>query len=136
MLDTSLWAVEEAKQFLSSMCEVSISIRKYIELHEQAGAALCTLCQRWFRSRGGLAVHKCVVDTHFEESEPAAPQGVSCTVCQRSFSRPGDFKRHKCLAEREKPVHLQHGAVQCEQCQRWFKSVGGLAVHRRSCIPR
>ena len=28
--------------------------------------------------------------------------------------------KKKCLPEREKPVHLQHGTVQCERCQRWF----------------
>ena len=38
-------------------------------------------------------------------------------------------KRHKCLPEREKPVHLQQGVTQCEQCQGWFRSTGGLAVH-------
>ena len=37
--------------------------------------------------------------------------------------------RHKCIAERQKPVREQRGAVQCERCGRWFRSRGGLAVH-------
>jgi len=109
---------------------------RQLPIQEQAGAVQCTLCQRWFRSRGGLAVHKCVGDHHVEERESVAPQEVLCTVCQRSFRRPGDLKRHKCLPERQKPVYLQQGAVQCKQCGRWFRSAGGLSVHRRSCNPR
>ena len=82
-------------------------------------------------------MHKCISDhcTCNGESESVVPQEVLCTVCQRSFRRSGDLKRHKCLPEREKPVHLQRGAVQCERCQYWFKSAGGLAVHRRLCNP-
>ena len=38
---------------------------------------------------------------------------VQCIKDQRSFRRPGDLKRYKCLPERENPVHLQQGALQC-----------------------
>ena len=58
---------------------------------------------------------------------------VVCEVCSRSFSREGDKKRHKCLNERQKPVSEQRGAVQCLRCVRWFKSRGGLTLHK--CIP-
>ena len=37
-----------------------------------------------------------------------------------------DRKRHKCLAERAKPVKEQRGALQCNKCQKWFCSRGGL----------
>ena len=60
----------------------------------------------------------------------ASTQTVQCTDCGRGFSRPGDFKRHKCLAERAKPVEEQRGAVHCEACKRWFRSRGGLALHK------
>ena len=118
------------------MC-VYISERQLPYKNKLEHAVQCTLCQRWFRSREGLAVHKCASDhcTCIGESESVTPQKVLHIVCQRSFRRPGDFKRHKYLPEREKPVHLQQGAVQCKQCQHWFKSAGGLAVHRRSCNP-
>ena len=48
---------------------------------------------------------------------------VVCQVCSRSFRRESD-KRHKCVAERQRPVYEQSGA------RRWFRSRGGLAVHR------
>ena len=47
-----------------------------------------------------------------------------------AFSWPGDLKRHKCLYERSKPVQEQRGALQCVTCMRWFKSAGGLSVHK------
>ena len=58
---------------------------------------------------------------------------VVCELCSRSFRRESDKQRHKCLDERQKPVCEQRGATQCSQCQRWFRSRGGLAVHR--CMP-
>ena len=58
-----------------------------------------------------------------------APKGMVCEVCSRSFRREGDKKRHKCVSERRKPVSEQLGAVQCQSCQKWFRSRGGLAVH-------
>ncbi len=61
---------------------------------------------------------------------------VICSVCGRNFVWPGDLKRHKCLQERQKPVKDQQGAVQCGVCQRWFRSAGGLAVHRRTHNPQ
>ena len=40
--------------------------------------------------------------------------------------------RHKCTSERVKPVHEQRGYEKCGKCMCWFKSKGGLAVHRCS----
>ena len=57
---------------------------------------------------------------------------VVCMVCSRSFRRESDKKRHKCVAERQRAVCEQSGAAQCFQCQRWFRSRGGLAVHREA----
>jgi len=74
-----------------------------LPIEEQAGAVQCTECKRWFRSRGGLAVYRCVVDHmhRVKESESAVSQDLSCAVCHRSFRRSGDLKRRKCLPERE-----------------------------------
>ena len=30
-------------------------------IHEQRGLVRCSVCGRWFRSRGDLAVHKCSI---------------------------------------------------------------------------
>jgi len=109
-------------------------------VREQAGAVQCERCERWFRSRGGLAVHTCRVEQQSREQPSggaaATAGGVTCSVCGRVFRRPGDLKRHKCLQERQKPVGEQQGAVQCAVCQRWFRSAGGLAVHLRTHDPR
>ena len=63
----------------------------------------------------------------------AVEKSVLCSSCNRAFSRPQDKARHKCLAERQLPVHQQRGSAQCVSCCRWFRSKGGLAVHR--CQP-
>ena len=60
------------------------------------------------------------------------PDPVICADCNRSFSRPEDRARHKCVVERAKPIAEQRGACHCGYCGRWFRSKGGLAVHRCS----
>ena len=62
-----------------------------------------------------------------------AARDVVCETCARKFRREGGKKRHKCVDERRKPVNEQHGAVQCQFCQEWFRSRGRLAVH--TCRP-
>ena len=105
-------------------------------IEEQSGAVQCPRCERWFYSAGGLAVHRCSM----LERPPQATNTVSyhpilCSVCDRTFSRPGDLKRHKCLDERARPICEQRGAVQCQHCQCWMRSAGGLAIHQRKCCP-
>ena len=58
------------------------------------------------------------------------PEQIKCPVCLRLFSRVGDIKRHKCTAERQKRNEDQRGSCRCTHCGRWFRSKGGLAVHR------
>ena len=97
---------------------------------KQRGAAQCLQCLKWFRSRGGLALHRCVpgsLEGCREAQAAVAGRDVVCEVCSRSFRREGDKKRHKCVAERQKPVSEQRGAAQCLHCMKWFKSRGGLA---------
>ena len=66
-----------------------------------------------------------------QQLRSSQPQSqVTCEGCGRSFCRAGDKARHKCIDERRKPVHEQRGAVQCSSCSRWFRSRGGLSVHR------
>ena len=104
-------------------------------MREQAGAVQCGSCERWFRSRGGLAVRQCRRDQVEEDSAQTggtrSDEQIVCRVCGRAFRRQGDLKRHKCLSEREKPVEEQQGAAQCAVCWRWFQSANGLAVHKR-----
>ena len=68
---------------------------------------------------------------HQQEQRASGPIGektVLCRECGRWFRREADKTRHKCAAERRRPVCEQGGALQCEGCQRWFRSRGGLAV--------
>ncbi|XP_062511553.1 uncharacterized protein LOC134187449 [Corticium candelabrum] len=51
-------------------------------------------------------------------------------VCSRTFRRQSDKARHKCMEERRKPIREQQGAIQCSNCFKWFRSKGGLTVHR------
>ena len=44
-----------------------------------------------------------------------------CQQCSRKFRRESDRKRHKCIAERQKPISEQSGAVQCFICSRWLE---------------
>ena len=50
---------------------------------------------------------------------------VVCEECGRTF-------RRESRSEREKPLWAQRGATQCLVCSRWFRSKGGMAVHRCS----
>ena len=84
-----------------------------------------TMCELGLQRRG---------ETQAQAVERArAVREVECSVCSRKFRKESDKKRHKCLEERSKPVCEQRGAIQCANCRRWFRSRGGLAVHR--CRP-
>ena len=104
-------------------------------MREQPDAVQCETCERWFRSRGGLAVHRCRRPEESPDSgggTAAAPHGqVVCRERGRTFSRQGDLKRHKCLLERSRSVEEQRGSVQCTLWHRWFRSAGGLGMHKR-----
>ena len=53
-------------------------------------------------------------------------------LCGHSFRRESDKAHHKCIAEQERPIEEQFGAVQCQRCECWFYNVRGLAVHECS----
>ena len=51
-------------------------------------------------------------DQYSQQEVPTQPQNqVHCQECGRSFRREGDRARHKCIAERQRPVCEQSGAV-------------------------
>ena len=65
-------------------------------MRDQAGSVQCESCGRWFRSRGGLAVHRC---KRPEELKPTALGGaataqgeVVCSECGRTFRQQKDLK--------------------------------------------
>ena len=56
-------------------------------------------------------------------SPPSVARTVSCDFCHGQFSLQSDLRCHKCLVERMLPVEQQSGAVLCDRCDRWFRSV-------------
>ena len=97
---------------------------------------------KWYeearRSRldGGQCTRMVWLANHSESRAVGATMAVCevvCEVCFRTFRRESDRKRHKCVTERQKLISEQCGAAQCQVCQSWFRSTGGLAVHR--CRP-
>ena len=80
-----------------------------------------------------LAVVKCVQPPRqrwIVDGQTVTQEYSVMSAAGGSADRPGDMKRHKCAAERARPVEEQRGAVQCSVCQKWFRSKGGLAVHK------
>ena len=57
-------------------------------------------------------------------------KNLLCDVCGTRFRQKNDKARHNCAARRRRPVCEQEGAVQCEECRKWFCSRGGLVVRR------
>ena len=104
-----------------------------IEVEEDEWYAEATRSRAGWKTMCGLGLQRCG-ETQAQAVERAcAVREVECSVCSRKFRKESDKKRHKCLEERSKPVCEQRGAIQCANCRRWFRSRGGLAVHR--CRP-
>ena len=64
-------------------------------VHQQQGALQCFTCERWFRSKGGLAVHNCCevtpaypVDSNITEHvrTSSVDSKVHCSLCQQTFN--------------------------------------------------
>ena len=98
-----------------------------LTVSQQSGSVQCSHLNRWFRSKGGLAVHRSSTRdrTPLLPADDDAPGGsdtkqktnvdhaVQCKECGRCFRRPGDMKRHKCKSERMRSIEDQRGAVRC-----------------------
>ena len=111
-----------AGHFRGSRIEQGISVSRSNQSQCTNNKVHCSV-RKWFRSRGGLAVHSCQlstevvsVDNEVHDSVSTVDNRVYCAVCERTFSRIGDLKRHKCLAERSQPIKEQQGATQCLVC--------------------
>ena len=78
---------------------------------------------------------------HIAEHQEAQHRGhlrgernVLCNVCGRKFRRESDKACHKCTAERRRPVCKQEGAVQCEECRRWFRACSAQMYRREEIM--
>ena len=82
--------------------------------------------------RGWYEAHNEGVLSHMKQQKKRQQEErtMECSICLRLLRRAAGKARHKCTSERVKPVHEQRGS--CGKCMLWFKSKGGLAVHRYS----
>ena len=103
---------------------------KVIEMNESRWYTEATGSREGWRAMCSLGVGRI---TEAQTLQRDNTQEVECNVSFRKFRRESDMKRHKCLDERNKPLCKQKGSTQCQTCSKWFKSKGGLAVHR--CRP-
>ena len=104
-----------------------------VEVGEHEWYEEATSSRASWRALYRMGLENCREMRTAQAQAPVVVRDVFCQACSRSFRRLSDKKRHKCVTERQKPVCEQRGAAQCSQCLRWFRSRGGLAVHR--CIP-
>ena len=104
-----------------------------VEVGEHEWYEEATSSRASWRALYWVGLESCREMRTLQAHAPVVVRDMLCQVCSRSFRRENDKKRHKCVTERQKPVYEQRGAAQCSQCLRWFRSRGGLEVHR--CIP-
>ena len=84
---------------------------------EQSGAIQCLKGMR-----GGLWAMEALqyIGAHWIIPFQDISVNIMCCAWQTIYQT----QQRKCIVERQKPTAEQQGAVQCAQCQRWFKSRG------------
>ena len=95
--------------------DIEVSEEKWYDEAVRLRAGWSTLCH------DGLERWRCAL---------VVVRDVMCEVCSRTFRRQSDKARHKCMEERRKPIREQQGAIQYSNRFKWFRSKGGLTVHR------
>ncbi len=118
--------------------------RTLIDTSSAPDSAFCPVCARTFKSRSGLARHKCAAARQLPVAlQPGARQ---CLTCERWFRSAGGLAVHKCrevfsesvvpdqtpvTVNRNPVTNLQCCVFHCELCDRCFKSCAGF--HRHNC---
>ena len=106
---------------------------------EQRGACHCGDCGRWFRSKGGLAVHCCSAP----QPQPPEPRQVyvqdaccaaHCAVCACCFRSVQGRGRHRCSRTGPRPTAQQRNSFShvCV-CSRRFRLPHHLRRHQAAC---
>ena len=93
----------------------------------------CALCQRYFRTEGGKAHHKCIAEQQLPvEEQSGAVQYQRCECCFRSRGR---LAVNKCETS-EHSTQASFPPEQsflCNYCGRSFRRPGDLKRHK--CLP-
>lgn len=103
----------------------------------------CEVCKRTFKSKAGIARHKCVAERKLPVHLQAGAK--RCLVCERWFKSAGGLAVHKCTSPTEPITTLREPSggqesftmdsmrnccnFHCGQCQRCFKSKPGFNRH-------
>ena len=113
-----------------------------LPVQNQRGAVQCSACQRWFRSKGGRAVHSCPASSSFSSPHPSATPtlphvstatGIQCSACHRELRNNSGFSRHKCVrAKRCSSAERTDFQFMCD-CGRKFRRKQDLSRHKHFC---
>ena len=100
---------------------------------------VCGICQRSFKSRGGMTRHKCTVTRN--QPKHLQPGARQCPTCERWFVSAGGFTVHRCGREPTSVLSPEAPATRvalttlaccsnhCQDCNRCFKSLSGFGRH-------
>ena len=107
---------------------------------QQPGARHCGVCDRWFQSAGGFAVHRCV-ERQTSDEIPAVSTRCSlnldccqhhCSICDRCMKSQAGFNRHNCTrGKRLRKDQRTNLPIQCSICNERFSRPQDLTRHRR-----
>ena len=115
-------------------------VERMLPIEQQSGAVLCDRCDRWFRSAGGYAVHRCSPSSSTGAAPSQSLQRTStscnplqCQVCQRTFKSNSGLTRHKCVRASRPAVGDRDSFTFVCECGRKFRRQQDLLRHRRFC---
>ena len=97
-------------------------VERQLPLCEQPGAVQCAKCHRWLRSRGGLAVHKCLNVS----SSSSLTMSSSSTL---SSIRSPSLASTDCTSSRILKPDRTCRCCHCCQCEQCFKSKPRFQQH-------
>ncbi|CAH4029944.1 unnamed protein product [Pieris brassicae] len=101
------------------VCEIcgknTRNLATHLESHSTDRIYSCTICQRTFKFKSGLSLHKA---TH-------EPPKKTCEVCGKKFHIAAQYRRHF-------QYHANERKFECETCGKRFNSSDILRVHARS----
>jgi len=92
----------------------SDTVTKQYLLDDQPRPYVCTVCDKWFRKKEYLYVHR---KSHTETKL------YTCSQCQKCFSSMSALCRH---------VNIHTDKFKCPECGRCFRSTDDLVIHARS----
>ena len=127
------------------VCMCTLATRA-LPVSQQPGSCHCDQCDRWFRSKGGFARHKCSPATSQAEASSDTPESpvtnnmscercsFHCAHCNRCVLSRQGMKRHKCSRGLARATNTDRSSfcIVCN-CGRRFSRPQDLSHHRPYC---